>query len=370
MAQNKHLCNLRKTRPLLILVFAIFGPSVANTAKAQQDIRDNFLVDKIYDYNNYLAAEYFYDIEYKLIKKSVPEHFGYESSVWAGYTDEFEYRDGLVSKIIHTDVSYNMANYETHLFYNTQRRLITKEVYINGQLLSSKSDYYYEDGLLVGSYGYTWGPHFYRDTIKYDNSKNVIEHVYTSPELDWFGQPIFGTFTIGRAYFEYDNNPKPNFGLDYLFIYEPLPFNEEADLQRLLSKNNMVEFVGGSTWTHTYDDNGLPSTIEVKWKGIETLEPMLLRIAYKQKETAGILEVAPDILKINIFPNPAKDKFFVECENLSTITLFNMFGKEVLSQKNANGKSGINVSHLPNGIYYVRVISEDKVIRNGKIVKQ
>ena len=44
----------------------------------------------------------------------------------------------------------------------------------------------------------------------------------------------------------------------------------------------MIECVGGGVWTYTYNANGLPSTIEVKWKNVDTYEPMLLRIAYKQ----------------------------------------------------------------------------------------
>ena len=34
---------------------------------------------------------------------------------------------------------------------------------------------------------------------------------------------------------------------------------------------------------YTYNENGLPETIEIIWAIIKTTEPMLLRIAYKQK---------------------------------------------------------------------------------------
>ena len=138
MTPKKNLNSSGMTRSLLILVFAFFGLTATNTTQAQ-NVRDNYLVDKIYDYNNYLVAEYFYDDEYKLIKKSVTEHLGYTNSEWAAYTDEFEYLNGRVSKIIHKDVSHNMFNYNTHLFYNEQGQLIRKEVHINGQLYSPRS---------------------------------------------------------------------------------------------------------------------------------------------------------------------------------------------------------------------------------------
>ena len=73
--------------------------------------------------------------------------------------------------------------------------------------------------------------------------------------------------------------------------------------------------------------------------------------------------------KIKVYPNPTSDKLFIECEKFSTITLYDMFGKEVLNQ-NINKKLEININHLPKGIYIARIISEDKVVGNSKIVKQ
>jgi len=243
-----------------------------------------FLVDKIYDYNNDLVAEYSYDIENKLIKKTVTEHLGQNyQSEWGAYSDEFEYQDGLVSKIIHKDISFNMFNYETYIFYSSLREIIKTEVYKNGQQISSKSDYRYKNGHLIGTMKYNFGTMVYADSIVYNNSGNIIKYIYERPETDLIGNPIPETKVISVQHFNYDNHSKPNFNLDYLFIYESLPFNEEAELQRQLSKNNMIEFTDGSKWTYTYNEYGLPATIEVKWKDIPTTTPMLLRLEYKEK---------------------------------------------------------------------------------------
>jgi len=72
---------------------------------------------------------------------------------------------------------------------------------------------------------------------------------------------------------------------------------------------------------------------------------------------------------ILIYPNPTQNTFIIDCENDKTIKLYDMFGKEVLIQ-NANGKTEINISHLPNGIYNVSLFSEGKIVGNSKIVKQ
>jgi len=79
-----------------------------------------------------------------------------------------------------------------------------------------------------------------------------------------------------------------------------------------------------------------------------------------------------DILKVSnlkIYPNPANNNFFMECENCNTVKIYDMLGKEVLSQT-FNGKTEINISHLSKGIYNVKVLSEDRVIGNSKIVKR
>ena len=77
----------------------------------------------------------------------------------------------------------------------------------------------------------------------------------------------------------------------------------------------------------------------------------------------------PKVEDIKIYPNPAKDIFFIECENFSLITLYDMLGREVLNQ-NINEKSAINITHLPNGVYNIRIFSKGKIIGNSKIMKQ
>lgn len=243
-----------------------------------------FVVDKIYDSNHNLVAEYFYDNDNNLIKKSVTERLRQpEPPEWAAYTDEFEYQHGRVSKIIRKDVSYDEFNHETHVIYNDEGKIIRTEVYKEGQQLSSKSDYRYKDGLLIGIMNYRLGTMTYTDTILYNRSGNVTKYIYETPEQTLIG-PILGTKKTHTETFVYDHHPKPNFNLDYLFIYDPLPFLSEAQLQRLLSVNNMTE-ARGTQWKYTYNEHGLPATIEVKWKDGEST--MLLRITYKEIKRKG-----------------------------------------------------------------------------------
>jgi hypothetical protein len=141
--------------------------------------------------------------------------------------------------------------------------------------------YRYENGHIAGSLGNPANP--YVDTIVYNDLGNIIEYIYIRPELNAFGDPIPGTIKRVVNTYEYDNMQKPNFGLDYLFVYNPFPYIETPDFEKNLSKNNITKATeDGYEWVYTYNENGLPETIETKWIGIETLEPMLLRMTYKQ----------------------------------------------------------------------------------------
>lgn len=64
----------------------------------------------------------------------------------------------------------------------------------------------------------------------------------------------------------------------------------------------------------------------------------------------------PSQAKVRVYPNPAHDIVYVECVDsmLSTCSVLDMGGKEVLRAKVADGGAKIDVSALPTGIYMVR----------------
>lgn len=70
-----------------------------------------------------------------------------------------------------------------------------------------------------------------------------------------------------------------------------------------------------------------------------------------------------------IYPNPTNNSFVIDYNGFIQVKIYDMLGKEILTQ-NANGKTEINISNLSNGIYIVKILSENKVIGNSKIVKQ
>lgn len=252
----------------------------------ENDLRDNYLVDKISYFetsSNYKIAEYIYDSDNKLIKRHTTGKM-YENNQVRDlkYVDKFEYKNGLVSKIRVQDSTHFQYSYDIDLFYNSQKNLIRQEIWKNGSMIGHRK-FHYENNRMVSIYDDKTEP-FETNTIVYNNLGNVIKHIYIVPKRDDFGQPISGEYEEVEYLYEYDNGSLPNFGIDYLFVYQPLiGIGTETGFARELSLNNLIKYINsGTTWTFSYDENGLPMQFEMKWDGIETVYPMIFEITYKR----------------------------------------------------------------------------------------
>jgi hypothetical protein len=76
--------------------------------------------------------------------------------------------------------------------------------------------------------------------------------------------------------------------------------------------------------------------------------------------------------EFSLYPNPAGDKITIEISEHQApcqLSMMNLNGEEVLSLTLIKPKTKIDISNLPNGIYFVRV-TNDKSVEVGKLVKQ
>ena len=145
--------------------------------------------------------------------------------------------------------------------------------------------------------------------------------------------------------------------------------NESEEYTCTISLNNPV--FGNSAISYekgilTSIDSTITSTSFAVQTGYENLTGTM-RFIYSDSEEIRLPEIKP----LKIYPNPSNDTLFIECEDFLSLTIkiYNMQGKEILSQ-NVEGKPEINISHLPDGVYIVNAISKDKIIESIKIVKQ
>ena len=83
------------------------------------------------------------------------------------------------------------------------------------------------------------------------------------------------------------------------------------------------------------------------------------------KQVAGVIDNETDMF--SIYPNPAENKIFVEGENIGMVELYNSLGQMVLAVEGAPEKTVVDVSSCNNGIYFVRVCTNDGVVTTKKV---
>ena len=85
-------------------------------------------------------------------------------------------------------------------------------------------------------------------------------------------------------------------------------------------------------------------------------------------DTIGVFELS-DEPELSIYPNPTSTHITIETPVESLLSIMNLNGKELLKQPITEPKTVVDISTLPNGIYFVRVTG-DKAVHVGMFVKQ
>ncbi|MCG2611733.1 T9SS type A sorting domain-containing protein [Flavobacterium sp. SM15] len=73
---------------------------------------------------------------------------------------------------------------------------------------------------------------------------------------------------------------------------------------------------------------------------------------------------------LTVYPNPVKNTLnFSYSHDITAVTVYNFLGQQVLSKSLQTNESGIDLSELTSGTYYVKVQSQDKA-KTIKIIKE
>lgn len=75
---------------------------------------------------------------------------------------------------------------------------------------------------------------------------------------------------------------------------------------------------------------------------------------------------------ISLYPQPAKDKLFIKAENGINITgyaIYNIQGQLILSQQE-NAVTEVDLSHIPNGTYYIKMATDNDRYTSKVFIKQ
>lgn len=238
--------------------------------------RTDYLVESISwfdDSTNYWNTVYEYDSLNHLIRRVMTGKI-YEAYSTRDYTivSDYIYTDGKVSSIITSNS--NNSTYTSNFYYDSYGRLVR----------AGNTCFSYHKGRMDRIYYYNGDPKVY-SALEYDAPGNIVLQTMHYPEYDMIEQPT-GKYLTRKYNFEYGTGIRPDFGLDYLFCYEPIPGQGSAipDAIRLLSPNCMTrDITGQDVWEYEYNGQGLPITMYHQFADVVPVNHPVYRFTYRHK---------------------------------------------------------------------------------------
>jgi hypothetical protein len=99
-----------------------------------------------------------------------------------------------------------------------------------------------------------------------------------------------------------------------------------------------------------------------------------VRLAWLDANMVGQSTSVPELetfARIRVFPNPVQETLYVESDNeISVLDIYNAAGFPVLNIHLNNFENKVDVSHLPKGIYFVKVTLANKEGFTQKLIKE
>ena len=98
-------------------------------------------------------------------------------------------------------------------------------------------------------------------------------------------------------------------------------------------------------------------------------EDIMLKEDYIDVHPIGISEMDADGL-IKIYPNPAYGILNIEnaTGEVLTLSIYSLTGRQIIENRIQDGTTVINIDHLDAGIYFVRYLTESKLLKTGKLI--
>ena len=77
--------------------------------------------------------------------------------------------------------------------------------------------------------------------------------------------------------------------------------------------------------------------------------------------------ISQHLSKIQIFPNPAGKKIWIE-SNADKIIIYNSVGEVIINEKILSSKHAINTNSFNSGIYFYELMNNHQKLSTGKII--
>jgi hypothetical protein len=124
-----------------------------------------------------------------------------------------------------------------------------------------------------------------------------------------------------------------------------------------------------SSWNfnlpNVYCDGEFPCT----WCDTNNTAAIVYDVNISQNQTTGVPKVLGSGNQVSIYPNPSTGNFVIETNATTkqTMQLIDVTGRIVLTQA-INGKTSIDASNLPNGIYNMSLTSSEGVVNKRLVI--
>ena len=91
----------------------------------------------------------------------------------------------------------------------------------------------------------------------------------------------------------------------------------------------------------------------------------------KQYSETRTINLKPQTLNsVSIYPNPAKEQVIITCNNAKELMIIDYLGRVVYSDKMHRKSYNINLHSFSNGLYLVKLITNDNLEKLEKLIKQ
>ncbi len=129
-----------------------------------------------------------------------------------------------------------------------------------------------------------------------------------------------------------------------------------------IDRNLKSIYVGRNASLAVYENQDL--VIGTGGGGLLYLEKMT------EEEITSIDQINQKGTSFKIFPNPVSENLIVKLPNYkkAQLQILDIFGKVVLTQKTIPEQTQISVAHLPNGVYFLKLMTEKSIIWTQKMI--
>jgi phosphoribosyl-AMP cyclohydrolase len=221
----------------------------------------------------------------------------------------------------------------------------TNEIFATLENLSPNTTYYFWVKSDCGTSQSNWaaGPSF---TTPSSSGCNAPTQLFTDPE---------SATTVNIAWVE--ATPTPNNGYIYSYSTVNDPYS-----------SNVI--TGTTTDTFAVLNNLTPNTTYYFWVKSNCGQTQSDWVSGPSFTTSILEQEVFSLDKIKLYPNPVKSIFTISLDKeISTVSVYNLLGEEVIVKTINANQTSINISELPAGTYLVKVNTEDSV-KTVKVIKQ